>query len=138
MKTYFDSTVLVSLLNANSDFHAAAQASVVTAGKEAFTSSHALAEVYRTLTTMKLPVPPRAAVELLADLGKRMRVVDLPLAIYRAALADVARQGLAGAILYDAIHCHAARAGNAAVIVTRNASHFRFFAGTIEVREISK
>lgn len=137
MKTYFDSTVLVSLLNAHSLFHTAAKASVLGAGQGAFTSSHALAEVYRTLTTMKLAVPPRAAAQLLADLGKRMRVVDLPRAIYRSALADVARQGLAGAIIYDAIHCHAALAGKAEVIVTRNASHFRLFAGTTQVREIT-
>ena len=79
MKTFFDSSVLVSLLCAHSKFKAAAD----------------------------------------------------------AAPAEVSRQGLAGAIVYDAVHCFAARKEGAARIVTRNGPHFRLFSGTLEVVELA-
>lgn len=137
MKTYFDSSVLVSLLCAHSQFKAAADAALADAAGKAFTSTHALAETYRTLTTLQHPIPPAAAAKMVLGLHATLRVVDLPRAVYHAGLAEVARQGLAGAIVYDAVHCFAARAENAGRIVTRNAPHFRLFAGSVEVVELT-
>ena len=68
MKTYLDSTVLVSLLYAQSRYKAAADAALAAAKGDAFTSTHALVETYRTLTTLKLPIPPRAARQLVAGM----------------------------------------------------------------------
>jgi len=138
MKTYLDSTVLVSLLYAQSRFKAAADAALAAAGGEAFTSTHALVETYRTLTTLKLPVPPRAARELVAGREPTLRITAISRQVYSDALAEAARQGLAGSIIYDAVHCLAARAGKAKRIVTRNASHFRLFAGAVEIIELKE
>ena len=130
--TFLDTSILVGALLEKHPEHAAClEALEGTAGP--FTDAHALAETYRTLTTLHHPIPPAAAAKLVVGLQSTLRVVDLPRAVYHAALAEVARQGLAGAIVYDAVHCFAARAGNAGRIVTRNAPHFRLFAGTIEV-----
>ena len=137
MKTYLDSSVLVSLLCAHFKFKAAADAALLDAAGKAFTSTHALAETYRTITTLQHPIPPAAAFKLVNSLKSNLQVVDLSLAVYLAALAEVARQGLAGAIVYDAIHGFAARAGGATRIVTRNAPHFRLFSGTLEVVELT-
>ncbi len=137
MKTYFDSSVLVSLLCAHSKFKAAADAALVDAAGEAFTSTHALVETYRTLTTLQNPIPPNAAFKMVDGLKSNLRLVDLPLSVYHSALAEVSRQGLAGAIVYDAVHCFAARKGGAVRIVTRNAPHFRLFSGTLEVVELA-
>jgi predicted nucleic acid-binding protein len=136
MTTYLDSTVLVSLLYAQSRFKAAADAALAAAAGQAFTSTHALVETYRTLTTLKLPIPPRAARQLVIGLAAAIRTVEISRPVYTAALAEVARQGLAGPIIYDAVHCLAARAGKAKRVVTRNPTHFRLFAGTMEVVEL--
>ena len=138
MKTYLDSTVLVSLLYAQSRFKAAADAALAEASGQAFTSTHALVETYRTLTTLRLPIPPRAAHQLIAGLQPRIRVKEISRSIYSAALSEVARQGLAGPIVYDALHCLAARAGKAQRIVTRNAGHFRLFSRALEVVELTE
>ncbi|MCK6555685.1 PIN domain-containing protein [Candidatus Binatia bacterium] len=138
MKTYLDSTVLVSLLHAQSRFKAAADAAVTDANGRAFTSTHALVETYRALTTLRLPIPPRAARQLVAGLEQAIRIVAIPRTVYTAALTEVSRQGLAGPIVYDAVHCLAARAGKARRIVTRNASHFRLFSRSIEVVELTE
>jgi predicted nucleic acid-binding protein len=138
MRTYLDSTVLVSLLYAQSRFKAAADAVLAEAAGDAFTSTHALVETYRTLTTLKFPIPPRAARQLVAGLEPSVRSAQISRRVYADALAEVARQGLAGAIVYDAVHCLAARAGTAKRIVTRNASHFRLFAGPVEVVELTE
>ena len=138
MKTYLDSTVLVSLLYAQSRFKAAADAALAEAAGDAFTSTHALVETYRTLTTLKLAIPPRAARQLVAGLEPTMRITAISRHVYSDALAEVARQGLAGSIIYDAVHCLAARAGKARRIVTRNASHFRLFSGPVEVLELQE
>ncbi len=136
MNTYFDSNVLVSRLNVNSPHHTAAVKALAAAGKGAGTSTHALAETYRTLTTLKQPIPPRAATELVLGLLEKLDVRDIPAAAYTAALQEVARQGLAGAIVYDAVHCFAARQFGAVAVVTRNGPHFRLFAGNLMVTEL--
>jgi predicted nucleic acid-binding protein len=138
VKTYLDSSVLVSLLYEQSRFKQAADAALAEAKGGAFTSTHALAETYRTLTTLKFPIPPRAARELIAGLEPVVSVVEISRVAYDEALAETARQGLAGAIVYDALHCHAARAGRAKRIVTRNPNHFQLFASSIELVELTE
>jgi hypothetical protein len=129
---------LVSLLYAQSRFKAAADAALAEASGQAFSSTHALVETYRTLTTLRWPIPPRAAHQLIAGLQPRIRVTEIPRSVYSAALSEVARQGLAGPIVYDALHCLAARAGRAHRVVTRNASHFRLFSRAMEVVQLAE
>jgi predicted nucleic acid-binding protein len=138
MKTYLDSAVLVSLLYAQSRYKAAADAALADASGRAFTSAHALVETYRTLTTLKLPIPPRAAHQLVAGLESKIRVEEISRTVYFAALSEVARQGLARSIVYDALHCLAARAGKARRIVTRNTSHLRLFSRAMDVVELAE
>jgi predicted nucleic acid-binding protein len=138
MKTYLDSTVLVSLLYAQSRFKAAADAALAAASGQAFTSTHALVETYRTLTTLTLPIPPRAARQLVVGLAPAIRIVEIPRPVYATALSAVARQGLAGPIIYDALHGLVARAGKAKRVVTRNPRHFQLFSGTMEVLELTE
>jgi predicted nucleic acid-binding protein len=138
MKTYLDSTVLVSLLWAQSRFKAAADTVLAEASGQAFTSTHALVETYQTLTTLQWPIPPRAAHQLVVGLQPRIRVKEIPRSVYSAALSEVARQGLAGPIVYDALHCLAARSARAQRVVTRNASHFRLFSREMEVVELAE
>lgn len=138
MKTYLDSTVLVSLLCEHSKFKAAADTALTEARAKGsvFTSTHGHAETYRTLTTLQNPIPPRQARELLEKLDEVLETAELPLAVYHAAIAECARQGLAGAIVYDALHCFAAREGQADQIITRNPTHFELFKGSARVVEL--
>ena len=82
MKTYLDSTVLVSLLHAHSRFKSAADAALADASGHAFTSTHALVETYRTLTTLRLPIPPRAARQLVVGLETVVRVTQISRSVY--------------------------------------------------------
>lgn len=135
MKTYLDSTVIVSLLCAESIYKAAADAALDEARRQGdvLTCAHSHAETYRTLTTLRKPVPPQKALRLLAGLDHVCATVDVPFPVYRAALAEAARQGLAGSIIYDALHCFAAREAKADKIITRNPTHFELFKGPMEI-----
>lgn len=137
MRTYFDSSALIPLLLRRSRFHAAAAAALKTAGEEAVTSTHALAETFRTLTSLTPdPLPPKAARELIRSLDKVMEVRPLSRDDYDDALAAMAAQGLSGPIVYDALHCSTAKRANARLILTRNAKHLRLFSGNIAVVEL--
>lgn len=137
MRTYFDSSALVPLLLRRSRFHAAAAAALKTAGEEAVTSTHALAETFRTLTSLTPdPLPPKAARELIRSLDKVMAVRPLSRDNYHAAMAAMATQGLSGPIVYDALHCRAAQEAEVRRILTRNAKHLRLFADGMEVEEL--
>ncbi len=137
MRTYFDSSALVPLLLRRSRFHASATAVLREAGTEAVTSTHALAETFRTLTSLTPdPLPPKAARELIRSLDKVMEVRPLERGNYDDALAAMAAQGLCGPIVYDALHCCAAQQAKARRIVTRNAKHLRLFAGPTAVKEL--
>lgn len=137
MRTYFDSSALVPLLLRRSRFHAAAAAALKTAGEEAVTSTHALAETFRTLTSLTPdPLPPKAARELIRSLDKVMEVRPLDREHHDEAISALAAQGLSGPIVYDALHCCAAKRVKAGRILTRNAKHLRLFASTLEVVEL--
>jgi PIN domain-containing protein len=87
MKTYLDSTVLVSLLYAQSRFKAAADAALAEASGQAFTSTHALVEIYRTLTSLRWPIPPRAAQQLVTGIAaENSRQGDLPVCLLSGAV----------------------------------------------------
>jgi predicted nucleic acid-binding protein len=135
MKTFFDASVLVPLLNAHSPHHSQAEAFWLEADARA-TSCHALAESYRTLTTLKHPLTPENARTALHDLAGKMELVSGTPKIYKEAIRRMADGGHSGAMIYDALHCVAAKESKADKIVTRNKPHFDFFAGEIEVEAL--
>ena len=136
MKIFFDASVLVPFLNVKSPHHAQAESLWLEAGERA-TSCHALAESYRTLTTLKHPLTPENARAALDDLRTRMELVDGTPALYSEAMKRMADGKQAGAMIYDALHCVAAEHCQADKIVTRNKPHFDLFAGEIEVEALA-
>jgi predicted nucleic acid-binding protein len=136
MKVFFDSSALVSLLYPESAFHRQAVRHWEQSESRA-TSCHALAESFRTLTTLKAPMKPETARRALDDLRMRMEVVHGTPAQYSEAMKRMAEGKHAGAMIYDALHCVAAEQCQADKIVTRNKPHFDFFAGEIEVTALA-
>jgi predicted nucleic acid-binding protein len=136
MKIFFDSSALVSLLYPESAFHRQAVGHWTQSESRA-TSCHALAESYRTLTTLKHPLTPENARAALDDLRTRMELVHGTPALYSEAMKRMAKGQHAGAMIYDALHCVAAEHCHADKIVTRNKPHFDFFAGKIEVEALA-
>jgi predicted nucleic acid-binding protein len=99
---------------------------------EGFCSTHALAECYSILTTLPIPTPvttsdARALVE--ETMLKRLGILDLDQATYRAAIVELADMGRPGGAIYDALHVHAARSQGCERIYTYNLEHFRALCG---------
>lgn len=136
MKIFFDSSALVSVLYPESAFHRQAVRHWAQSGSRA-TSCHALAESYRTLTTLKRPMRPEVARMALDKLRTRMELVPGTPALYSEAMKRMAEGKHAGAMIYDALHCVAAEHCGADKIVTRNKPHFDLFAGKIEVEALA-
>jgi predicted nucleic acid-binding protein len=135
MKVFFDSSALVSLLNPESLFYQQAVKSWVDSEQRA-TSCHALAEVYRTLTTLKKPLKPQDARAALEDLATRIELASGTPEIYKEAIRRMTIARHSGAMIYDALHCVAAKHLNADKIVTRNKSHFDLFADGIVIEAL--
>src|SRR2546428_8634690 len=87
MKTFFDASVLVSLLNKSSPHHAEATKHWIKCEQRA-TSCHALAECYRTLTTLKQPLRPEDARAALNELQTKIELVTGTPDIYVATKAE--------------------------------------------------
>lgn len=135
MKTFFDSSVLASLINQQSPFNAAA-VKIWQASSQRMTSCHALAETYRTVTTVAKPVPPKLACQQLARLAQQMDVCPSLAEHYLAATTMVAEKAMGGPVVYDALHVECARRNGADLIVTRNKAHFDRFADGLAVEEL--
>jgi len=93
-------------------------------------STHALAEVYATLTALPLKrrISPDEARRLVEDtVLDRLAVIPLSSADYRTVLRQVADQGLGSGAIYDALHAHCARKEGVDQILTYNLSDFERF-----------
>src|SRR5438309_2063064 len=135
MKSFFDASVLVPLVNKSSPHHAEATKHWINSDQRA-TSCHALAECYRTLTTLKHPVRPEDARAALAELKSKIELVSGMPEMYNEAIRRMAAGGHAGAMVYDALHCVAAGKCKADKIITRNKAHFDLFADGIRVEAL--
>ena len=135
MKVFFDSSALVSLLNPESLFYQQAVQCWIRSDQRA-TSCHALAEAYRTLTTLKKPMRPEDARAALDDLVGKIELASGTPDIYKEAVRRMASRGHGGAMIYDALHCVAAKHLKADKIVTRNKPHFNVFADGIEIEAL--
>lgn len=96
-----------------------------------FTSTHAIAETFATLTSGRLEIQltPDEATEVIdANIIGRLQVVDLPLADYRQAMRNSHAVGARGGAIFDLLHLQAARRAGATRILTTNVRHFQTFA----------
>jgi predicted nucleic acid-binding protein len=101
---------------------------------DGFTSTHALAEVYGTLTSGRLPIQltPAEAIELIeTNVLGRLETLELSLRDYRAALSSAKSAGARGGAVYDVLHLQAARRGGAKKILTINVRHFQAFSADL-------
>lgn len=131
MKLFFDTSVLVAGLVKSHPVHARAapwlrriQEGVDTG----FVSAHTLAELYAILT--RLPIRPRISALTARTLIRRnilafFEVVPLTESDYIAVIDRLARLGVVGGTVYDAVIMQAAAKIDADQIVTLNASDFR-------------
>ena len=131
MKVFFDTSVLVPAVVDQLKNHSVALEVLAkhTSGKsDGITSTHALAECYSVLTSLPLPrrVTPAEAQRLIEEsIRGRLKVVDLVEADYCAAIEQLARSGLAGGIIYDALHAVAAQKAGCRRLYTYNVDHLR-------------
>lgn len=134
--TYFDSSVLVSAVAIDEPHHAACFAELAANGPK-FTSSHALAETYSTLTGGKSPtrLRPNEAKNLIrASITPRLSIEPLPVDAYLNAFDLAEGVGARGGAIYDLLHLQVARALNAERILTLNYNHFVQFAPDLASR----
>jgi hypothetical protein len=103
----------------------------LTSSGDAFTSTHAIAETFATLTGGRLEgqlTPDEAAQVIDANIIQRLQVVDLRLSDYQQAMRNGQIVGARGGAIFDMLHLQAARRGSAKRILTINVRHFQIFA----------
>ena len=93
---------------------------------EALVSGHSLAELYSVLT--RLPRTPRIspadALQLIQQNLSSFAVVTLSANDYRNLIEELAKIGVAGGAVYDAVIAKAAELSNVDCLLTLNTSHF--------------
>ncbi len=104
--------------------------------KEVTISSHALAETYATLTSMRpgLRVSPVDAVSTIEMFLTKLTPISLSPEEYLETIRAAARLGLSDGMIYDAVHLACARKANADRIYTWNLKHFRAIAPDLAAR----
>ena len=128
---FLDSGVIVSALYRRDDDHAACLA-LVECG-DAFTSAHALAETFCTLTG-QYRVKNDLAAKALLSLRSSVRVEAVLVDDYAQVFETAREQGVMGGLVYDALHAQVARRLKAEHIYTLNVSNFEHVAGGLSVR----
>ena len=132
MKRFLDSSVLVESCLRQSPKFAAADALVNE--PDPFTSAHALAEAYATLSgDARLKINPADAARMVDDLAKGMTVRALAAADYRQLISSAPGQGIRGGTIYDALHAQTARLCGCQEIHTLNVAHFKHVAPDLTV-----
>jgi predicted nucleic acid-binding protein len=143
VKAYFDSNLLVAAFIREHPHHGPASDLVnLTQGEsvKGCVSNHGLAEFYGVLT--RAPYSPRVhpmeAKGFLEDfVYPYFEIVALGETDYRTVIANIANAGLAGGIIYDALHLWAAQKANCDRIYTFNVRHFRMLASEEQARKIT-
>ncbi len=132
MKRFLDSSVLVESCLSQAPKFAAADALVNE--PDAWTSAHALAEAYATLSgDPRLRINPADAARMVEDLAKALSVRALATTDYRDLISSAPGRGIRGGMIYDALHAHTARLCGCREVHTLNVSHFRHVAPDLTV-----
>jgi predicted nucleic acid-binding protein len=134
MKVCFDTSTLVAALLKQHPHHAIAFPHLKAAQKgsiKAHLTTHALAELYATLTA--LPLKPRLSptdVQRLLDSSilPHFTIIALSGKAYKQAITLTAAQHLASGAIYDALHIVGARAAQCERLLTLNLKHFKALA----------
>ena len=102
-------------------------------------SAHTLAEIYNALTSMPpgIRLSPLNAVAAVETFLLRAEAVALTSDEYLATLRSTAARGLAGGVIYDALHVACARKVNAERIYTWNLRHFKLVAPDLAERIVT-
>jgi predicted nucleic acid-binding protein len=122
---YLDSSVLVAALVEDEPAHE--QCLQLLRKKDLATWTHALAEVFATLTggRLGLRVPPGVAAELIdASLSPRLRLIELTGADHLGAIRESESVGVRAGAIFDFLHLIAARRSSATALFTLNIRHF--------------
>jgi len=124
---FFDTSVLIAASDATDPRHQSSRVLLSAATPEtAACGAHTLAEVYAVLS--RLPggkkVRPEIAGLLVEQIASRMTIVPLSGEDYAATLREIARAGLSGGIVFDALLLSCARKVGAERIYTWNQRHF--------------
>ena len=125
MTLYLDSSVLVAALVEDEPAHE--QCLALLRKKDLATWTHALTEVFATLTGGKLGlrVPSAVAAELMdTSLSPRLRLIELTAADLTGAIRESESVGVRGGAIFDFLHLIAARRSSSATLYTLNVRHF--------------
>jgi predicted nucleic acid-binding protein len=125
---FFDTSILVAALQRSHSRHEQClTALAATAEGTGCCAAQTLAELYSVLTRSPRPqrVLPEDALEMVELVRQRMRVVDLDTDEQMDVIRGLARRGLSGGIVHDALILRCARKAGATAVYTLNAKHFR-------------
>ena len=128
---FFDTSVIVAGLIEAHPFHEKSNSwlgKIVSKKEKGFISSHTLAELYSSLTT--IPVVPKLrpdqVMHLLEEsILKYFGIYEFKKEDYVNILKESSLYSLKGGMIYDALHIHAAKKIKAKTILTLNLKHFQ-------------
>lgn len=131
MISYFDTSVIMGLLDPNQVIHQPATLLFIKArkeGKVVTNTLHTYSELYNNLTKKSGGRPglkPKQVAELLNDkLGSVFEMIELNKEDYKLAVARCGNLKIAGPVIYDALHLQAALKAGAEILYTDNLRDF--------------
>jgi len=130
VKLFFDTSVLVPVFLAKHMHHTASKAAFQQGRREDRScGAHSLAEFYATFTRFpnKLSADSNDVLVSIGEILERVSIVALTAEEYVLAIQEGARDGVAGATIYDALLARCAMKAQADVIYTWNVKHFQQF-----------
>lgn len=134
MNVFFDTSVLIPAVVDQLSNHPASFAvfhQYTNKPHHGYCSTHTLAECYSVLTSLPLPKrisPTEVQILIEESILNRLKVIELFRADYLDSLQIVSKKGLAGGIVYDALHLVAALKEHCSRVYTYNVDHFRSLA----------
>lgn len=137
---FLDTSVLISVAQVSHESHTSSSELWNRCAKSlAAVSTHTIAELYNTLTSMPptLRLAPRDAVLAVETFLKRLTPVTLSAEEYMETLGRTANLGHSGGMIYDALHLACARKIEADRIYTWNVRHFRLLAPDLAERIVT-
>lgn len=140
MKVYLDTNIVIADALETHSHHVSASSLLDEIGERSWTaviSAHGVSEIYSVLTRLPahIRLSPAAAWQVIEDhILPHYEIIELSLAEYLSVVRDCSRRGLAGGLVYDALHMTAARKAGCERIYTNNVRHFRRIAPDLHDR----